>query len=112
MSLRIAFIGYDEKQTRTYFREFAELNREQIKLCDLRQGRIVLLDGSEIYRATADSRFFYMHLDQIIIADDRRRMCSFNRYVDMAALAHNLVRSRVPPEFQWQYYGLDAEAGS
>ena len=109
MSLKIAFIGYDEKQTRTYFRELAELNRDQIKLCDLRQGRIVLLDGSEIYRVTPGSRCYYMYLDQVIVADDRRRMRFVNRGRDLAALAYNLVRSRVPPEFQWQHYDLDAE---
>ena len=108
MSLKIAFIGYDEKQTRTYFREFAELNREQIRLCDLRQGCIVLLDGSEIYRVTPGSRCYYMYLDQVIVADDRRRMCSINRRRDLAALSYNLMRSKVPPEFQWQYYDLDA----
>ena len=109
MSLRIAFIGYDEKQTRTYFREMAELNREQVAFRDLSQGRIVLSDGTEIYRVSPATQFFNLYLDQVIIADDRRRRCQVARHRELASLSHSLIRSRVPPEFQWQHYDLDAE---
>lgn len=109
MNLKIAFIGYDEQQTRTYFREMAELNKDQIKSYDPGQGRIVLLDGTEIFRVTPGTRCFYIYLDQIIIADDHRRRCQVARFRELAALSYNLTRSRVPPELQWQHYDLDAE---
>lgn len=112
MSLRIAFVGYNEEQTRTYFREMVELNREQVAFCDLSQGRVVLLDGTEIHRVPPATQFFNLYLDQVIIADDRRQRCQVARYRELAALSYNLIRSRVPPEFQWQHYDLDAEVSA
>lgn len=112
MSLRIAFIGYNEEQTRTYFREIAELNREQVAFLDLFQGRLVLIDGTEIYRVSPGARVFHLYIDQVIIADSRRGRCQVARHRELAALSYNLIRSRVPPEFQWQHYDLDAEVSA
>ena len=112
MSFRIAFVGYNEEQTRTYFREMAELNREQIAFYDLSSGRIVLLDGTEIYRVSPATQFFNLYIDQVIIADSRRGRCQVARHRELAALSYNLIRSKVPPEFHWQDYDLDAEVSA
>lgn len=108
MSLRIAFIGYDEKQTRTYFREMAELNWKQISMRNLRLGYIVLLDGTEIIRVSPAVRHVNAHFDQVIIADDRRKRCEIENRALFACLALNMSGSPVPPEFRWQHYDLDA----
>lgn len=112
MSLRIAFIGYNEELTRTFFREMSELNREQISFRNLQQGRIVLLDGTEILRVSPSARFVSVNFDQVIIADDRRRHCEIKNSAILTILAHRMVPSPVPPEFKWQYYDLDAEVGA
>lgn len=109
MKLRIAFMGYDEAQTCTYFRELAERNSEQIGFCNLAQGRIVLLDGSEILRVSPGIRFISARFDQIIIADDHRRHCEIKNHTALAIISQRLAFSPVPPEFQWQIYDLDAE---
>lgn len=109
MSLRIAFIGYDENQTCTYFRELAELNSERIGICDLSQGRIVLRDGTEILRISPNVRFVSLNFDQIIISDDSRNSAAVKNHSLLCILAQRLLRSSVPPEFRWQYYNLDAE---
>lgn len=109
MSLRIAFIGYNENLTRVYFREMAELNREQIGICDLSQGRIILKDGAEIIRISPDVRRINLPFDQVIIADDSRRNATVKNNSILFILAQRLLHSRVPPEYQWQYYDLDTE---
>ena len=109
MSLRIAFTGYNENQTRTYFREMAELNREQIGICDFSQGRIVLKDGTEIIRICPGVQLIYLPFAQVIIADDSRRNATVKIRNVLYILAQRLMHSRVPPEYQWQYYDLDTE---
>ena len=112
MSLRIAFVGYNEELTRNFFREMAELNREQIGICDFSQGRIVLTDGTEILRVSPAVRYVSVRFDQVIIADDGRKQCEIQNYALFARIAHNMSGSPVPPEFQWQHYDLDAEVGT
>ena len=109
MSLRIAFVGYNEELTRNFFREMAELNREQIGIRNLQQGRIVLLDGTEILRVSPAVRYVSVPFDQVIIADDRRKRCEIENRALFARLALNMAGSPVPPRFRWQYYDLDAE---
>lgn len=112
MSLRIAFVGYNEEQTGTYFREMAEQNWEQIGIRNLRLGHIVLLDGTEIIRVSPAVRYINVHFDQVIIADDHRKRCEIENRALFARLAMNMSGSQVPPEFRWQYYDLDAEVGT
>lgn len=112
MSLRIAFIGYNEELTRNYFRQMSELNREQIIMCSLLQGRIMLIDGTEILRVSPNVRFVNGCFDQVIIADDRRRNCEIKNRVVLSTIASGMSFSPVPPEFRWQYYDLDAEVGA
>ena len=109
MSLRIAFVGYNEDQTRSYFREMAELNRDQIGICDLSQGRIVLRDGTEILRISPSVRFVSLNFDQVIVADDHRKHCETKNCAVLTIIATRMTWSLVPPEFRWQYYDLDAE---
>lgn len=109
MSLRIAFVGYNDELTRIFFREMAEINKEQIGICNLRQGRIVLTDGTEILRVSPAVRYVSVRFDQVIIADDRRKQCEIQNYALFARIAHNMSGSVVPPEFRWQYYDLDSK---
>lgn len=109
MRLRIAFVGYNEEQTRSHFREMAALNRKQINMHNLEYGRIVLRDGTEIIRVSPAVRYINVPFDQVIIADDHRKRCEIENRALFARLAMNMSGSQVPPEFRWQYYDLDAE---
>lgn len=72
--LTLAFIGFDEAQTRRYFAEFANVNADQVLDFDDLRGCIRLRDGTLI-RRISDTPFRVMgcHYDQIIVADDSCR---------------------------------------
>lgn len=59
MPLKIAFIGYNEKQTNIYFRELAVVNADQVKHFDQRAKRILLVDGTEITQVSPDPIFLH-----------------------------------------------------
>lgn len=106
MAYRIAFLGNNSHATRLFFREFAEANREQIHLCDLANGRIVLKDGTEIWRAQATPDWVRgRRFDQVIIAGTlfERNACNA-----LVALECQAATSIVPEEFRNQWYDPDA----
>lgn len=106
--LVIAFIGYNEKQTNTYFREFAEVNADRVARFDQRAGRILLKDGTEITRVSSDPVFLKgRRFDQVIFADDCRFMGVYRRGPEVYALNMCCAGSVVPEEFRWQFYLLD-----
>lgn len=109
--LKIAFLGRNEQLTRVYFRDFAEANREQIRLCDFNQGRVVLNDGTEIYRAsTAGHWMLGRRFDQVLIADDRRPGLFGTRFVDsLYELDRCCAASIIPEEFRAIWYNPDAD---
>lgn len=107
--MKIAFIGYNERQTNARFIELAACNADQVKLTDWRRGRIVLFDGTEIIRVSSDPVFLHgRYFDQVIIADDRRLAILFRRGPELRALEMCCARSEVPEEFRWQFFDLDA----
>ena len=110
MALHIAFIGYDERQTRIYFEELAVVNADQVARFDRRQGRILLRDNTEITLVSSDPRFLCgRRFDQTIVADDRRRLLPLKRWPELVELNRCMSRSEVPEEFRWITYDLDAE---
>ena len=112
MALRIAFIGYDERQTRVYFEDLAVINADQVARFDRRQGRILLRDNTEITLVSSDPCFLQGRwFDQTIVADDRRRLIFRKRCPEMVALERCMSRSEVPEGFRWLFYDLDAEVG-
>lgn len=105
MAYKIAFLAYTEKNARKFFRQFAEDNREQIHTYDGHLGRIVLKDGTEIWRAKA-SREWIMgrRFDQLICV----------QYCGPSLFAHELayaacMGSIVPEEFRDLWYNPDAD---
>ena len=110
MGLRIAFIAPTARMTSYCFKDLAEQNKDQISMCDLLRGRIVLLDGTEIRCLHPGDRLLGYALDQVIVAEDcYRRVGEINYYQDIQALTYCLRASRVPPEFQWQHYDIDTD---
>lgn len=109
--LILAFVGFNEEQTRAHFRQFAEDNAEQVHAANLEQGWIRLYDGTVILRVSAEEkvRLWGVRFDQIILADDRRMMIwkerrHLLRLLNLAAAR----RSNVPQEFRFQVYDVDA----
>lgn len=75
MALTLAFIGYNEEQTRRYFDEFCTINYDQIWFDGRRVhlGMVELLDGTQIYRVPSDRhKIVGLRPDQIVVACDRR----------------------------------------
>lgn len=109
MALNIAFIGYDERQTRIYFEELAVVNADQVARFDRRQGRILLRDGTQITLVSPAPGFLPGHrFDQVIVADDRRRLVFIKRWPELAELERCTAQSPVPEEFRLLIYDLDA----
>lgn len=110
MSLKIAFIGYNEKQTNLYFREFAKVNADQVARFDQRAGRILLKDGTEITRVSSNPVFLKgRRFDQVIFADDSRFEGLRRRGPEVYALTMCCAGSVVPEEFRWEFYFLDED---
>lgn len=110
MALEIAFIGYNEAQTNTYFVDFAAVNADQVRRFDRRGGVIILKDGTRITKVTPAPGFLKgRRFDQVILADDRRMEILERRAPELWALLLCCERSDVPPDFWFQTYDLDAE---
>ncbi len=112
MALKIAFLGYNEKQTRQFFKQFAEDNRDQVRGVNFAQGYMLLKDGTEILRVPAQNPAWIngRRFDQIIVADDLRVHVLFNRWDELAQLRRCCAGSIIPLEFRYQFYIIDEEA--
>lgn len=108
MKRRIAFIGYDARLTRQFFLEFCEDNMAQIRRLQRQGLRAELMDGTEVFAVTSDRVFDGLRVDQIILADDSRRLlCSPNSDL-IALLIERMGRSDIPVEFAIQWFNADA----
>lgn len=108
MAYKLAFIGYNEAQTRTYFEDFAAMNLEQVRRFDRRDGVITLHDGTTITRIPPIPEFLRgRRFDQTILADDRRMMILYHRAPELAALARCMDGSEVPEDYRFVIYDLD-----
>ena len=110
MAYKLAFIGYDNRQTGIYFEDFAIINRDKVARFDKIHGRILLRDGTEILRFSSAPDFLWgRQFDQVIVADDRRRATCIRRRPELDALGCRMAGSIVPEEFRYIFYDLDAE---
>ena len=110
MAYSIAFIGYNEEQTRRYLEDLAAVNADQVRRFDRRNGCITLKDGTTITRVLPVPDFLRgRRFDQVIVADDRRLQVFDRRYPEMMELNRCMGGSIVPEHFRWQLYDLDAE---
>lgn len=110
--LTLAFIGYDEGQTRRYFVEFARVNSDQVSRFDDRAGCILLMDGTVVRRVHHDrNRLMGYRFDQVIVAVDRRGVYNWpeERFVLMREVYERTLRSCIPDQFLTIVYDLDSE---
>lgn len=110
--LTLAFIGYNEEQTRRHFVEFARVNTDQVSDFDDREGRIRLTDGTLILRVPNDRhRLIGRRFDQVIVAVDSRgfRNWSGARRELLNAVCARMWCSCVPMKFLTIIYDLDSE---
>ena len=109
MAYNIAFIGYNEEQTRRYLEDLAVVNAEQVQRFDKRQGVVTLKDSTTITAVRPVPEFLHSRrFDQVIMADDRRLDVVERRFPEILALGHCMSDSVVPVDFRWQVYDLDA----
>lgn len=110
MPYNIAFIGYNEEQTRMSLEDLARVNADQVLRFDRRHGQVILKDGTTIIRVVPVPEFLKgRRFDQVIVADDRRMNVVVRRYTEIMELGRCMADSIVPPHFRWQFYDLDAE---
>lgn len=110
MKYNIAFIGYNEEQTRLGLDSLVRDNADQVVFYDRRRGVVKLLDGTTIYRVQGFPEFLYgRRFDQAIVADDRRRLVYSVRWPVLHELDRCMAGSVVPEELRWCFYNLDAE---
>lgn len=110
--LTLAFIGYNEGQTRRYFVEFARANTDQVSHFDEREGRIRLTDGTLILRVSNDpKRMMGRRFDQVIVAVDSRGFCGWSnaRRELLNAVCERMWCSCIPMQFLTIIYDLDSE---
>lgn len=110
--LKLAFIGYDEGQTRQYFAEFAKVNSDQVSNFHARDGRILFKDGTVVCRVRYDrNRLMGCQFDQVIVAVDGRGVYSWpeERFDLMCNVRERMSRSCVPDQFLTIIYDLDSE---
>lgn len=110
--LTLAFVGYNEDQTRRYFAEFAKVNADQVLHFDDRTGLICLVDGTCIRRVSDNPfRLVGCRFDQLIVALDRRGVNAWprrrGRLID--AVCERMSMSCVPDRFRTIVYDLDSE---
>ena len=111
MALRLAFIAYNEEQTRRYFAEFKEINQDQIWGFDPVNGCIRMVDGTTIYRVSDNpSRLAGSRFDQIIVACDRRGVWNWpdKRLELLQELYRHARRHQVLDEDTVLIYEIDA----
>lgn len=110
MPYNIAFIGYNEEQTRMYLEDLVRVNADQVLRFDRRHGQAILKDGTIITRVIPVPEFLKgRRFDQVIVADDRRLNLVGRRYPEIVELDRCMAGSIVPDHFRWQFYDLDAE---
>lgn len=110
MAYKIAFIGYNEEQTRNALDDLVRHNADQISSYDRRRGVVKLQDGTTIYKILAIPEFLAgRYFDQAIVADDHRRLVYQARWPVLYELARRMERSEVPEGLRWIFYDLDAE---
>ena len=113
MSYKIAFIGYNETQTRLYFDDFVKQNIEQVQVLDLKNGILTLKDGTIITTVKPVPEFYRgRKFDQVIVADDHRGLVTQRRFPELWELERCMESSVVPHLFRWILYDLDAEEAS
>lgn len=110
MAYKIAFIGYNEEQTRRYLEEFVMINNDQVRHFNRRDGIVYLMDNTTITAVKPIPEFLRARrFDQTIVADDRRLNVFDRRYPEFMELERCMAGSIVPEHFRWQLYNLDAE---
>lgn len=81
---------------------------DQIRWIQRQAFRCELMDGTEVFAVLSDRLLDGLRVDQIILADDSRRMGLAGRSSAIWALLAMQARSDVPIEFAVQRYDVDA----
>ena len=120
MALNLVFIGYNEEQTRRYFKEFIESNKDQVQDYPLTRNTatswicptaVWLTDGTWIRRVPSEiARLAGLRFDQIIVACDRRGVWNWpdERLELLQHLYRNAQRRQVLEEDTVLIYEIDA----
>lgn len=109
MALKLAFLGYDARDTSTYLRQFVEDNADQVAGFNRTFHRVFLKDQTEIIGIINLDNMQGNRFDQVIIADDRRH-AALEKYLYLSDfLYRTLAQSEIPEEWRVQIYDIDEE---
>ncbi len=107
--LRIAFVAANASQNTHWFRDFRRINGDIIR----RNYRnyVELQDGTEIVPVISNRDLCGSRFDQVIVADDRRRLLLSENGIIATIINEIMATSsrRIPDEFFIQIYDLDAD---
>lgn len=109
--LQIAFMGYNAELTDRFLHEFAEINAAEVSVYSRAKHAIVMRDGTRIWaiRGIEERSLHGWRFDQLIIADDSRKMIYEHCAKEIEILRRQTARSMVPPEFRELFYDVFAE---
>ena len=105
MSLKIAFCAGPAKLTDLFLIHFLKDNYEQVAKLNLRSGRALLTDGTEIIAIYDRHSIHGQHFDQILLAGDHRAHVEDIVGADLIReIDRHTYETNVPREFRWLYY--------
>lgn len=121
MALNLVFIGCNEEQTRRYFKEFIEMNKDQVRDYPLTRNTatswicptsVWLTDGTWIRRVPSEiERLDGLRFDQIVVACDHRGVWNWpdKRLELLQELRRRAYAFRVSEEDTVIIYDIDAD---
>lgn len=105
--LHIAFISWDAEQTTHWLQDLVTHNRSSVKKATRKY--IEMRDGTRIIAVHPSNIPYGIYFDQIIVADDRRKLIFDSRRCSEVIFKIQERRSyRVPDDFFIQFYDLDS----
>lgn len=103
--LRLGFVGYNARLTDNMFNRFARDNQEQVEWFNTE--RILMKDGTVVFKVLlSNERIFHgMYFDQLILADDERKMIYWHLGKEIQKIREDSMRrSCVPEDYKILFY--------
>lgn len=108
MKLNLAILGYTTKLSYKGLAQLARNNAEQVLKCDIRQGYLILKDGTNIKALNygdIDQQMRGTFIDQLILFDDDRWDIGWDKAKEIDEILTCMsYRSRVPEDFRFIQY--------
>ena len=107
--LKIAFLAWSAVFAAETLHTLAIANADQVQSHERSRGRVILKDGTVIQTVYPGKCLEGLRFDQVIVADDHRLRLLHYRGALLNELADRCQGSKVPEDYRFQFYDLDAE---